>query len=52
MTLQPQKLNEILLFSTVCKTIMVTISNGVPMATKLVLEILALCNKDEISYVK
>ena len=43
-TLQPQKLNEIFLFSTLYSRL----GNGVPMVTKLVLEIHALCNKNEI----
>ena len=48
MTLQPQKLNEIFLFPILYSRL----GNGVPMVTKLVLEVHALCNKNEISYVK
>ena len=45
MTLQPQKLNELFLFSTVYSRL----GNGVPMVTKLVLKIYALCNKNDVT---
>ena len=48
MTWQPQKLNEIFLFPILYSRL----GNGVSMVTKLVLEVHALYNKNEISYVK
>ena len=45
MTLQTQELTKVFLFS----TLQYRLGNGVPMVTKLVLEIHTLSNKNEIS---